>query len=133
MASVTAAHFVSGSSLLSGHVGSSAEARSNLEQISLRIPGMTHCGLRSVNKLDTLHARALAKATSRKVLKKAERTESNGLAGKIVCRKGMALVFVGTEVAPWSKTGGLGDVLGGLPPALAVSSREIRLYSYRDG
>nr|P84633.1 RecName: Full=Granule-bound starch synthase 1, chloroplastic/amyloplastic; AltName: Full=Granule-bound starch synthase I; Short=GBSS-I [Fagopyrum esculentum] len=24
---------------------------------------------------------------------------------------GMNLVFVGAEVAPWSKTGGLGDVL----------------------
>ncbi|KAJ9539046.1 hypothetical protein OSB04_031779 [Centaurea solstitialis] len=36
----------------------------------------------------------------------------------IVC--GMNLVFVGAEVGPWSKTGGLGDVLGGLPPAMAV-------------
>jgi glycogen synthase len=33
----------------------------------------------------------------------------------------MNLIFVGTEVGPWSKTGGLGDVLGGLPPAMAVS------------
>lgn len=33
---------------------------------------------------------------------------------------GLTIVFVSTEVAPWSKTGGLGDVLGGLPPALAV-------------
>jgi glycogen synthase len=33
---------------------------------------------------------------------------------------GMNVVFVGAEMAPWSKTGGLGDVLGGLPPAMAV-------------
>ena len=30
----------------------------------------------------------------------------------IVCRSGMNLIFVGTEVGPWSKTGGPGDVLG---------------------
>lgn len=30
------------------------------------------------------------------------------------------LVFVTSEVAPWSKTGGLGDVLGSLPQALAA-------------
>uniref|UniRef100_A0A0E0DW79 Starch synthase, chloroplastic/amyloplastic n=1 Tax=Oryza meridionalis TaxID=40149 RepID=A0A0E0DW79_9ORYZ len=33
---------------------------------------------------------------------------------------GMNVVFVGAEMAPWSKTGGLGDVLGGLPPAMAI-------------
>ena len=41
----------------------------------------------------------------------------------VVCATaGMNVVFVGAEMAPWSKTGGLGDVLGGLPPAMAVST-----------
>lgn len=43
---------------------------------------------------------------------------------------GMNVVFVSAEVAPWSKTGGLGDVLGGLPPALAVSSHLIHVIGY---
>lgn len=45
----------------------------------------------------------------------------NGNGGVITCGSGMSLVFVASEVGPWSKTGGLGDVLGGLPPAMAVS------------
>lgn len=32
----------------------------------------------------------------------------------------MRVVFVTTEVAPWSKVGGLADVMGALPAALAA-------------
>ncbi|CAI5509723.1 unnamed protein product [Closterium sp. Naga37s-1] len=44
---------------------------------------------------------------------------------------GMKLVFVSAEVAPWSKTGGLGDVLGGLPPALAARGHRVMTVSPR--
>lgn len=76
---------------------------------------MTHNGLRSLNNLDGLLNKK--KVEARQIRKAANSPQ----AGKIVCRRGMDLIFVGAEVGPWSKTGGLGDVLGGLPPALAVS------------
>nr|AGG08860.1 waxy protein [Aegilops comosa] len=44
---------------------------------------------------------------------------------------GMNLVFVGAEMAPWSKTGGLGDVLGGLPPAMAANGHRVMVISPR--
>ncbi|CAN1831257.1 Granule-bound starch synthase 1, chloroplastic/amyloplastic [Linum perenne] len=43
----------------------------------------------------------------------------------------MRLVFVGAEVAPWSKTGGLGDVLGGLPVAMAAKGHRVMTISPR--
>ncbi|GFP95836.1 granule-bound starch synthase 1 chloroplastic/amyloplastic [Phtheirospermum japonicum] len=51
--------------------------------------------------------------------------------GKIICGTGMNLVFVSTEVGPWSKTGGLGDVLGGLPPAMAANGHRVMTVSPR--
>ena len=44
---------------------------------------------------------------------------------------GMSVVFVSTEVAPWSKTGGLGDVVGSLPPALAARGHRVMTVSPR--
>ncbi|BBM99765.1 starch synthase [Marchantia polymorpha subsp. ruderalis] len=49
----------------------------------------------------------------------------------VVASGGMNIVFVSSEVAPWSKTGGLGDVLGGLPPALAARGHRVMTVSPR--
>lgn len=54
-----------------------------------------------------------------------------GPKGVIICGTGMNLVFVSAEVGPWSKTGGLGDVLGGLPPALAARGHRVMTVSPR--
>ncbi|KAM1977842.1 hypothetical protein ACFX16_014600 [Malus domestica] len=51
--------------------------------------------------------------------------------GVIVCGSGMNLVFLGTEVGPWSKAGGLGDVLGGLPSAMAANGHRVMTISPR--
>jgi starch synthase len=45
----------------------------------------------------------------------------------------MELLFVSSEVAPWSKTGGLGDVGGALPRALAARGHEVTVVCPRYG
>lgn len=43
----------------------------------------------------------------------------------------MDIVFVASEVAPWSKTGGLADVLGSLPVALAARGHRVMVVAPR--
>lgn len=118
MSTLAASHFVSRTSHVNG--GSGSETRTNLGQMGLWNQPMTHNGLRSLSNLDMLRIKTRPNAVPRQAMKKADKTEGDQCVGKIVCGTGMNLVFVGAEVGPWSKTGGLGDVLGGLPPALAV-------------
>jgi len=44
-----------------------------------------------------------------------------------------SIVFVASEVAPWSKTGGLADVCQGLPPALAARGHRVMVVAPRYG
>lgn len=43
----------------------------------------------------------------------------------------MNIVFVGAECAPWSKTGGLGDVMGSLPKAMARRGHRVMVIAPR--
>ncbi|XWS61498.1 hypothetical protein CRYUN_Cryun07bG0130900 [Craigia yunnanensis] len=128
MATVTTSHFVSRSSHVNSH---GAETKANLALIGMRNQAMTHNGLWSLNKVDRLQMRTNAKAVTRKAVKEGHPTANDKPSRKIICGTGMNLVFVGAEVGPWSKTGGLGDVLGGLPPAMAAQGHRVITVSPR--
>ncbi|KAK8583613.1 hypothetical protein V6N13_109021 [Hibiscus sabdariffa] len=117
MATVTAsAHFVSRKSHFSSN-----------KVVVARNQAITHNGLRCLNKVDALQMRTNGKAVATKAVKPANHRPS----GKIICGIGMNIVFVSAECSPWSKTGGLGDVLGGLPPAMAAKGHRVMTVSPR--
>ncbi|XP_028081576.1 granule-bound starch synthase 1, chloroplastic/amyloplastic-like [Camellia sinensis] len=101
-------------------------------QIGLKRQTMTHNGLRSLNKLDMLQMKKNAKAIAKHASNKnGPKTENDRPSSAIIYGSGMNIVFVGAEVGPWSKTGGLGDVLGGLPPAMAGKGHRVMTVSPR--
>ncbi|XP_010048541.3 granule-bound starch synthase 1, chloroplastic/amyloplastic-like [Eucalyptus grandis] len=125
MASVSAAQFVPGSSYLSTAGATGSDSKTVLTHNDLKNQPITHCGLRSLNKLDMLQIKTNVRAATRQTRRKALKTEVVSPLRVIKCGSGMNLVFVGAEVGPWSKTGGLGDVLGGLPPAMAANGHRV--------
>ncbi|XP_059456997.1 granule-bound starch synthase 1, chloroplastic/amyloplastic-like [Corylus avellana] len=125
MATVAAAsNFASTSSLVNYGVTSGAESKAKLGRMFKCTTA--HEGLRPLNQVDELRVK-IWQARSYKTFK-SRYARSSGI---IVCGSGMNLVFVGTEVGPWSKTGGLGDVLGGLPPAMAANGHRVMTVSPR--
>ncbi|XP_058085082.1 granule-bound starch synthase 1, chloroplastic/amyloplastic-like isoform X2 [Magnolia sinica] len=132
MATVSASHFISRSSHPNCGGACDMEPKSFARNgASLKSQAMSFQGLRSLNKVDLLSMRANARAVSRQARRKGLNHENARPWGVIICGSGMNIIFVGTEVAPWSKTGGLGDVLGGLPPAMAANGHRVMTISPR--
>ncbi|XP_051137228.1 granule-bound starch synthase 1, chloroplastic/amyloplastic-like [Andrographis paniculata] len=124
MATITASYFVSHI-----HGGrASLESKANFARVGLRNNPTTHDGLRTLSNIDLLQMRSTVKAkvkqnTNGKIKK------VRAPANVVVC--GMSICFVSAECGPWSKTGGLGDVLAGLPPAMAANGHRVMSVSPR--
>ncbi|KAI9181438.1 hypothetical protein LWI28_015018 [Acer negundo] len=122
MATVAASSFVSRrNSHVNHHYGLGVTSGSDTTKMKIELmkQGMTQNGLRLVHKKDhEFHIKTTAKVTNKQASRKMFRRDT-------VCGIGMNIIFVGTEVSPWSKTGGLGDVLGGLPPAMAANGHRV--------
>ncbi|XP_058201860.1 granule-bound starch synthase 1, chloroplastic/amyloplastic-like [Rhododendron vialii] len=133
MASVNASCFLSRSSNVNTGGSFTSKSFTNLAQMGLiRNQTTAHSSLKSMNKLDLLQFRSNAKANPIQYRgKTGHRTNCHRPSSGIRCQSGMNIVFVGTEVGPWSKTGGLGDVLGGLPPAMAANGHRVMTVSPR--
>ncbi|KAL5764347.1 hypothetical protein ACOSQ2_016941 [Xanthoceras sorbifolium] len=134
MATVTASQFAAGSTQVNyyGTSGQAVVTKGSFAQMGLRNQSMTHSGLRSLNIVDRLQMKTSSKAVSRKAEKKDGQNTATGMPlRKIICGNGMNLVFLSSEVGPWSKTGGLGDVVGGLPPAMAAKGHRVMTVSPR--
>lgn len=123
MAIVCASQFVS--KCLHAKYGTATDSKSrtfqNKKIADFKNQLAAHHGLRSQNFVDLLQMRTNVKAKSKQA-KKGSASAGRRPCAVVICGKGINIVFVGAEMAPWSKTGGLGDVLGGLPPAMAVIS-----------
>ncbi|KAJ4851180.1 hypothetical protein Tsubulata_000475 [Turnera subulata] len=127
MATVTASQFVSRSAHVNSHgvgmLSAETKANNNLNMAQTAMRWSLSSGERLQSLIRTHHPKAATVATkaAKTVVYATESdrpdTNTEGI--------GMSLVFVATEVGPWSKTGGLGDVLGGLPPALAARGHRV--------
>jgi granule-bound starch synthase len=135
MASVNAARFISRTSHGDSTIATGSESNMIFVENALRNRTTTHSGRRFANKVDLLQLRTSTSSASRKW--RTEGSKSVTARESVAIKCGMSIVFIGAEVGPWSKTGGLGDVLGGLPPAMAANGHRVmtiapRHDQYRD-
>lgn len=105
------------------------DSKTNLAQIGRRNQPLTHDGLRTANKVDMLQKKSNVKVKAKQ--RRVNKTENDWAPGKIICGRGMRVCIVSAECGPWSKTGGLGDVLAGLPPALVACGHRVMTVSPR--
>ncbi|XP_029119652.1 granule-bound starch synthase 1b, chloroplastic/amyloplastic isoform X2 [Elaeis guineensis] len=133
MAAAMASQFISNISHNNngGAFSSFATMLSSRGIASLNNQTSVYNGLRSLNKMDSLGLPTKTRITLTQAKRRGFCHKNCRPWGVIICGIGMNLVFVGTEVAPWSKTGGLGDVLGGLPPAMAANGHRVMTISPR--
>ncbi|GMH09606.1 hypothetical protein Nepgr_011447 [Nepenthes gracilis] len=135
MATVTASQYVSGSTRVSTAI---SESKSSLAQLDLKNQFMTRNGLRSLNNVNMSQIKCNAKALTKRTERNGCQTENDRPLSASACGSCVGLIFLAAEVAPWCKTGGLGDVLGGLPPAMAARGYRTmticpRYDQYKDG
>nr|ABK25128.1 unknown [Picea sitchensis] len=138
MAAAAAQHFVAcqpgiANSARSPSSGTALPSKNRGSSNATCSPGQIayYQGLRSTRSTNLGQLQSHAEANFKQVLRKALSVGPKGPKGVVTCSGGMNLVFVSAEVAPWSKTGGLGDVLGGLPPALAARGHRVMTVSPR--
>nr|ACN40497.1 unknown [Picea sitchensis] len=138
MAAAAAQHFVAcqpgiANSARSPSSGTALPSKNRGSSNATCSPGQIayYQGLRSTRSTNLGQLQSHAEANFKQVLRKALSVGPKGPKGVVTCSSGMNLVFVSAEVAPWSKTGGLGDVLGGLPPALAARGHRVMTVSPR--
>ncbi|KAF3789416.1 Granule-bound starch synthase 1 [Nymphaea thermarum] len=135
MATVNAAHLISGASYFNCISACDSEAVPSAKNAAVhRRPHLHRHKLKSYSGLRSFiaaNSQSDALAIHGHVARTGSKQESRRSRSVIECSGGMSLVFVSAEVAPWSKTGGLGDVLGGLPPAMAARGHRVMTISPR--
>ncbi|CAL5397582.1 unnamed protein product [Camellia sinensis] len=134
MASVTASNLVSRSKSINCGSTGGIEPKAKVERIGGLLRNKiqtTYNGLRCLKNVDELNIMMPKSIKLAIRIARGKRLIRGRPLGIIVCGSGMNVIFAGSEVGPWSKTGGLGDVLGGLPPAMAANGHRVMTVSPR--